>query len=188
MVYCTEWFVHIEKSLHPWDKSHLIMVYDLIKVLYTSATSALAPIGSYRVSSKTLCRSGPGSYGVTASSWIPVHVKLCVYPPGVESVFPSVLWSSCTQTQLAIKAKCSRGSSSPCQIPRLGNLTSGSELSLLGENLCEVIIIQQFLGHPPGGNGIWLFYKTPFLPSHCSFFFVFVCRICFLVGSIFDSC
>ena len=27
MVYHTDWFAYIEKSLHPWDKSHLIMVY-----------------------------------------------------------------------------------------------------------------------------------------------------------------
>ena len=27
-VYQTDWFVDIDKSLHPWDKSHLIMVYD----------------------------------------------------------------------------------------------------------------------------------------------------------------
>ena len=33
MVYHTSCFVDIKKSLHPWDKSHLIMVYDLFKVL-----------------------------------------------------------------------------------------------------------------------------------------------------------
>ena len=33
MVYCTDWFVYIEESLHPRDKSHLIMVYDPFNVL-----------------------------------------------------------------------------------------------------------------------------------------------------------
>ena len=28
MVYLIIWFEYIEKSLHSWDKSHLIMVYD----------------------------------------------------------------------------------------------------------------------------------------------------------------
>jgi len=34
--YHTDWFVNIEKSLHPWVKSHLIMVYDLFDVLLDS--------------------------------------------------------------------------------------------------------------------------------------------------------
>ena len=33
VVYHTDGFVDIEESLHPWDKSHLIMVYDLFNIL-----------------------------------------------------------------------------------------------------------------------------------------------------------
>ena len=33
VVYHTDQYVDVEKSLHPWDKSHLIMVYDLFDVL-----------------------------------------------------------------------------------------------------------------------------------------------------------
>ena len=33
VVYHTDWFVDIEPSLHPWNKSHLIMVYDPFNVL-----------------------------------------------------------------------------------------------------------------------------------------------------------
>ena len=33
MVYRIYWFVNIEQSLQPWDKSHLIMVYDLFNAL-----------------------------------------------------------------------------------------------------------------------------------------------------------
>ena len=29
-------FVDIEESLHPWDKAHLVMVYDLFNVLLDS--------------------------------------------------------------------------------------------------------------------------------------------------------
>ena len=28
-----DWFVHTEKAVHPWDKSHLIMLYDPFNVL-----------------------------------------------------------------------------------------------------------------------------------------------------------
>ena len=33
VVYHIDWFMDIEPLLHPWDKSHLIMVYDLFNVL-----------------------------------------------------------------------------------------------------------------------------------------------------------
>ena len=33
VVYHIDWCADIEKSLHPWDKSHLIMVYDSFNVL-----------------------------------------------------------------------------------------------------------------------------------------------------------
>ena len=36
VVYHIDWFVYIEESLHPWDKSHLIMVYDGFNVLLDS--------------------------------------------------------------------------------------------------------------------------------------------------------
>ena len=36
VVYHTDWFADIEKCLHPWDKSHLIMVYDTFSVLLDS--------------------------------------------------------------------------------------------------------------------------------------------------------
>ena len=97
-------------------------------------------------------RSCPGSCGVTALPWVPVHMKPCVHTPRVESLFPLVLCSSCTQALLAFKAKCSGSSSSQCQTSRLGSLTWGSEVSLLWENLCDTIIFQ-FVGHPPGGYG-----------------------------------
>ena len=36
VVYHIDRFVYIEESLHPWDKSHLIMVYDPFNVLLDS--------------------------------------------------------------------------------------------------------------------------------------------------------
>ena len=32
MVYHIDWFVYFEESLHPWDKAHLIMMYDPFNV------------------------------------------------------------------------------------------------------------------------------------------------------------
>ena len=36
VVYYIDWFVDIEEYLHPWDKAHLVMVYDLFNVLLDS--------------------------------------------------------------------------------------------------------------------------------------------------------
>ena len=35
VVYYVDWFVDIE-SLHPWDKAHLVMMYDLLNMLLDS--------------------------------------------------------------------------------------------------------------------------------------------------------
>ena len=120
--------------------------------------------------------------GVTALPWVPVHVKTCACPARVESLFPPVLWSSCTQAPLTSKAKCSGGSSSQCQTPRLGSLKWGSELSLLWENLCDIIISSLWVAHL-ASMGFDYIVNVLLLPSCCDFFFVFGCRISFLVGS-----
>ena len=81
----------------------------------SSATSVLAPPHSDPEPIPTspgdpprlIGRSSPSSYGITALFWVPVYMKPCVCPPRVESLFPSVLWSSCTQAPLVFKAKCS---------------------------------------------------------------------------------
>ena len=36
VVYYIDWFADIEESLHPWDKVHLIMMYDLFNMLLDS--------------------------------------------------------------------------------------------------------------------------------------------------------
>ena len=36
VVYYIDLFVDIEESLHPWDKAHLVMMYDLFNVLLDS--------------------------------------------------------------------------------------------------------------------------------------------------------
>ena len=68
---------------------------------------SLAPAGD---SPRPAGRFVSGSYEISALPWVPVQVKSCVHPPRMESLFPPVLWSSCTQALLAFKAKCSGGS------------------------------------------------------------------------------
>ena len=36
VAYYIDWFADTEESLHPWDKAHLVMVYDLCNVLLDS--------------------------------------------------------------------------------------------------------------------------------------------------------
>ena len=36
VVYYIDWFADIEESLQPWDKAHLVMMYDLFNVLLDS--------------------------------------------------------------------------------------------------------------------------------------------------------
>lgn len=85
--------------------------------------------------------SGPGSYRVTALLCIPVHLKACVHPLGMESPFLPVVWSSYTQDPLVFKAKCPGSFCSWCQTPRLWSLTWGSEFSSLWENFFDIFIL-----------------------------------------------
>ena len=72
-------------------------------------------------------------------------------------------------------------SSSHCQTSRLGSLIWGSELSLLWENFCGIIIFQ-FMNFPHSRYGIWFYcFWEPLFPSCCGLFFVFGCRASFLV-------
>ena len=43
-VYHIDSFVYIEESLHPWDKPHLIMVYDPFKVVLNFFANILLSI------------------------------------------------------------------------------------------------------------------------------------------------
>ena len=36
VVYYIDWFADIKESLHPWDKAHLVMIYDLLNMLLDS--------------------------------------------------------------------------------------------------------------------------------------------------------
>ena len=63
-----------------------------------------------------------------------VHARFCLCPPGVEPLFPPVLWKSCNQ------------------IP----LMWGLEPSQQWETIFGIIVLQ-FVGHPPSGYSIWFY-------------------------------
>ena len=122
-------------------------------------------------------KSGAVSSGVTLFfPWVPMCMRLCVCPPAVECLFPSALWKSWGQTPLPSEPE----SLGPLQLPepQLGNLLWDSEFSLLWENFCGIIVFQ-FMGCPPSLYGICFYYDWAPLPSCCSFFFVFGCRVYF---------
>ena len=121
-------------------------------------------------------RSGPVSYEVTTfvlGSWYVWDLVCTPPPPTVEFQLPPVLWNSSDQTPLAFKARFSGGFPSYCQTLRLGNL----------------------MWVTPIGEFLWYNYFpicglptrqvqdliVPFLPSCCSFLFVFECRVSFLL-------
>ena len=137
----------------------------LLPPVFLSWQWATAIPNSLRDRSGQAGRSGPVSCEVAAftpgawSAWDLVCVlqECCLFPP--------VLWSFLDDAPLTFKAKCSEGSSSWCQIPRLVSLMWVSEFSLLWKNLCDTIF--QSVVHPPGGYVIWLYHNTHLLPSCC---------------------
>lgn len=119
------------------------------------------------------------------SHWSALSPSTCEHSDLQSGVSASsVLWGSCTQALLTFKAKCFGGPSSNATL--LSWEPDGSPL--LWEKLCDIIFQ---LGHPPSMYGIWIIlWKHPSLPSHCGFFFVFVCRIALLesLSLLIDSC
>ena len=94
-----------------------------------------------------------------------------------KSVFSTIFPKAQNSCLLVSSApfSCSPGSSSQSQTSRLGSLTWGLELLLLWENFYHISILQ-FVGHPPGRYGIWLYLECT--PSTVSWFpYIFGCRI-----------
>ena len=61
------------------------------------------------------------SSGVTAPfPWVVVHVRLCLCPPRVESLFPPVLWKYYNQSPVAFKVRFPGDSQPLYQIPQVG--------------------------------------------------------------------
>ena len=122
---------------------------------------------------RTASMSDPDFYGISALPWDPVHMKASMCLSRVEYPFSPVLWSSCTKAMLVLNTQCSRASSYQSQIPRGGNLTWGSELSLPWVSLCNVVTFQS-VSHPPDG---YIMCNRPSCLDMASF--VFQSRISF---------
>ena len=101
--------------------------------------------------------------------WDPVYTGPCVHPPRVESLFPPVLWSSCSQALLAFKAKCFGVLFSQCQTPRLGSLAWCQRCHFCGRTSVIQLFASLCITHL-GGMGFDYLACVPLLPSHGFFF------------------
>ena len=105
-----------------------------------------------------------------------VHRTLCVPPNSGVSTSPS-LWNSCYQTLLAFKARFS-GGFSHCQTPKLGTWYGAQDFDSCRRTSVVQLFSSLWVTHLVGMDFIMI---APLLPSHCGFF-VFGCRVPFLVG------
>ena len=98
-----------------------------------------------------------------------VHKVLFVFSKGV--CLP-VLWNCCSQILLTFQVRFPWDTQSLCQIPRLGSLLWGLELSQQCKNLFGITVLQ-FVDHLPGGSMAGLmttsskrsYARTPHLPG-----------------------
>ena len=109
-------------------------------------------------------RSDPGSYQITASAWVPEHVRFYVHPLTVKSFFPSS-FALLKVSPAGLQSQVFWRLIFLVQDPWAGE----PDLSLFGEYLCKVIILQ-FVGHAPWSRDLYIM-NLPLLPVHCSSFF-----------------
>ena len=99
-----------------WLKDHIIRV--LPKCLWPQSELELSPASLW---------GSPGSVGSLTQArfkllrlpWVPEHVKFCVHPFRVVSLFPTALWLWCMQALLVFKIRFSQGTFSQSRIPKL---------------------------------------------------------------------
>ena len=91
-----------------------------------------------------------------------MHTKFCLCPPILESLFPLVLWKSCSQFPLAFKPRFPGDSQSLCQIPSLGSLMWDPKHSQQLGNIFGINVLL-LVSHPSSGYEIW-FYHDSALP------------------------
>ena len=87
-----------------------------------------------------------------------------------ESLFPTVLGISQKYALLAFKAKYPGCLSFPCRTPGLGSLTWDLDPLLLGENLCNLVILP-IVGNLPRVVCLEYTCLCPSCPSPCGSFF-----------------
>ena len=97
-----------------------------------------------------LVQSAGESLLLSSDTWC-MQDFICVLQEWV-SVY-SVLWKSYNQIPLVFKVRFPGDSQTLCQIPRLGSLMWGSQLSKQWENFIGIIVLQ-FVSHLPGRYGV----------------------------------
>ena len=120
-----------------------------------------------------------GSLLLFSGSWF---MQDFVYALQEWSLFSSVLWKCCNQILVTFKDFLGISKSSLPGIPRLGTLPWGSEPSQEWENFFGIIIFH-FVGHPPGGYGIWFYHDCAPPKILLRFRLCFLMWVSFLVGS-----
>ena len=118
-----------------------------------------------------------GSLLLSPRSWY-AQDFVCAW---VASPFPPVLWKSCNQIGLAFKVRFPGDSQFFSWIPRLGNLTWGSEHSQWWKNFIGIIFSSLWVTHP-ADMGFDHIMVLPFQPSTYGSFSLDV-QYLFLVGS-----
>ena len=141
-----------------------------ITSVYVPRVSHVQPLLPQETLQRLEGRCGPSSYEITAFVLVPGACEFFCMPFKSKVSFPL----SCGA--LAVKAcqpsvNCSAGSSSLCQIPWLGGLTWGSELSVLWKNLCNTIFSSLWVAHW-GIRGLIILQDHPSYLFHCVSFFM----------------
>ena len=120
-----------------------------------------------------------------------IYILVCTLPR-VESLFPSVLWSSFTQPY-CLQSQVLWGSLLQIPDPQAGKPDMGLRaLTHVGEPVIQ-LFSNVWVTHSVGMEFAYT-AKAPLIPSHFGFFFVFGYTRSFLVGSslfcqwLFRSC
>ena len=106
-MYHIDWFVNIEESLHPWDKAHLVMMYDLLNILLDSICWNFV---------KGFCIYVHQWYwsavfvflwhlylGLVLGWWWPQRMSLAIY---LSLHFPGIIWVGYVLSKFLVEFSC----------------------------------------------------------------------------------
>ena len=123
-------------------------------------------------------RSGSIFCGVTSPfPWVLVHAIFCLCPPRVKSLFLPVPWK---WNPSGLQNHNSGGFSVPLLDPHAGKPDAGLRTFTTVRELLMLLFSSLWVTHL-AGMGLGFIMIVSFLPSCCSFFFVFARGVSFLV-------
>ena len=109
--------------------------------------------------------------------WVSVRAWFCLYPPRLESLFPSALWKSYNRIPLAFKIRFPGDSQFPLLDPQSGKPDVGFRTFITVENFFDLLFSSLWVAHKLAVTEFDFIMIATLLPSHCGFFFVFGCWI-----------